>query len=308
MAPRIALDDHKPSVAQRSATHVDPGSSAGASVAERIRAAMPALTPAKGRVARALLAEPIRILRMSVSDLATEAETSVATVVRCCQDLDFTGFQDLKIALARESASEEQQLLDEVRPDDGPAEVLTKVTHSTAAAITELASSVDADILDTIADKLQHAPRILFVAVGTSAPLAADAAYRLTTIGLQATAHADVHLQHVTARLLAPHDVCVAISHTGSTHETLAATRAAKSAGATTVAVTSFVRSPLTEIAEHSLIAGSRETSYRVEAMTSRLAHLVVLDALFVLIALRRPEESRAALAVTGDILSEHRF
>jgi DNA-binding MurR/RpiR family transcriptional regulator len=308
MAPRSTLDELQPTAKQGRAPQTLSEITAGASVAERIRAAMPTLTAAKARVARAVLAEPVRVLRMSVSDLASEAETSVATVVRCCQDLDFTGFQDLKIALARESASDEQQLLDDVRPDDSAAEVLTKVTRSTADAISALATNVDTQILDTVANALVNARQILFIAVGTSAPLAADTAYRLTTTGLHATAHSDVHLQHVTARLLAPGDVCVAISHTGSTHETLAGTRAAAAAGATTVAVTSFTRSPLTEIVDHSLIAGSRETSYRVEAMTSRLAHLAVLDALFVLVTLRRPEESRAALATTGDVLSEHRF
>jgi DNA-binding MurR/RpiR family transcriptional regulator len=308
MARRAMLDDLQPTAKLERQTQSRSAITAGASVAERIRAAMPALTAAKARVARAVLAEPERVLRMSVSDLASEAQTSVATVVRSCQDLDFTGFQDLKIALARESVPDEQQLVEDVRPDDSPAQVLTKVTHSIADAVNALASNVDTRVLDTVANALINARQMLFVAVGTSAPLAADAAYRLTTTGLHATTHSDVHLQHVTARLLSPGDVCVAISHTGSTHETLAATRAAAAAGATTVAVTSFTRSPLTEIVDHSLIAGSAETSYRVEAMTSRLAHLAVLDALFVLVALRRPEQSRAALATTGDVLSEHRF
>lgn len=308
MARRATLDDPQPTAKQKRQSQTRSEISAGASVAERIRAAMPTLTAAKARVAHVVLAEPIRVLRMSVSDLASEAQTSVATVVRCCQDLDFTGFQDLKIALARESAPDEQRLLEDVRPDDSPAEVLTKVTRSIADAISALAHNVDTDALHAVANALVNARQVLFVAVGTSAPLAADAAYRLTTTGLHAITHGDVHLQHVTARLLTPGDVCVAISHTGSTHETLAAMRAAADAGATTVAVTSFTRSPLTEIVDYSLIAGSAETAYRVEAMTSRLAHLAVLDTLFVLVTLRRPGQSRAALATTGDVLSEHRF
>ena len=78
----------------------------------------------------------------------------------------------------------------------------------------------------------------MFTAVGTSSPLAADISYRLTTIGLPTTFPADVHVQHMTARMLEPGDLLVAISHTGSTTETLAVTRAAAKAGATTAALT----------------------------------------------------------------------
>jgi DNA-binding MurR/RpiR family transcriptional regulator len=99
----------------------------------------------------------------------------------------------------------------------------------------------------------------------------------------------------------------VAISHTGSTTETLAVTRAAAEAGATTAALTSFLDSPLTGLVDHLLVAGSRETSYRIEAMTSRLLHLAVLDALYVAVVLRSPA-AREALRATGDVLVEHRI
>lgn len=42
---------------------------------------------------------------------------------------------------------------------------------------------------------------------------------------------------------------------------------AAKLGGATTIAVTSLSRSPLTEIADVILVAGSRELSFQLEAM-----------------------------------------
>jgi RpiR family carbohydrate utilization transcriptional regulator len=149
---------------------------------------------------------------------------------------------------------------------------------------------------------------VLFVGVGTSAPLAQDAAYRLLTLGIRAQAPPDVHVQHVAARLLGPGDACFAVSHTGQTRETIAAMRAAREAGATTIAVTSFSHSPLTEIAEIVLVAGSRETAFRIEAMASRIAHITVLDAIFVSLALADRRRATAALDVTASVLSEHRF
>jgi DNA-binding MurR/RpiR family transcriptional regulator len=103
-------------------------------------------------------------------------------------------------------------------------------------------------------------------------------------------------------------DVCFAVSHTGATRETVASVRSAKEAGATTIAVTSFSRSPITEHTDVVLVAGGPEESFRLEAMASRIAHLVVLDALFVAVARRTPERSNAALDAYADVLSEHRF
>lgn len=266
---------------------------------EDIRMRSAGLSPAEQRVARAVLGEPLHVFEMSVTELAAFSQTSVGSVVRFCQRMGMRGFQDLKLRLARESIPAEEQLLHEVAVADGPAEVLSKVLAGTARALEEAGPAVDPAALGRIVERLIAARRIVFAAVGTSAPLASDIAYRLTTIGLPATFPADVHVQHVTARMLGADDVCFAISHTGSTTETLAVTKAAARAGATTVALTSFLDSPLTELVDHLLVAGSRETSYRIEAMTSRLVHLAVLDAIYVSIALRHPA-SQEALAATA--------
>ncbi|MGX6511650.1 SIS domain-containing protein [Rhodococcus sp. SJ-2] len=134
-----------------------------------------------------------------------------------------------------------------------------------------------------------------------------DCAYRLSTLGLHAIYVADVHAQHIQARMLDENDLLFAISHTGSTFETLAAARAAKAAGATVAALTSFTRSPLTELCDHTIIAGSAETRIRVEAVTSRLVHLAVLDALHVLLKRQVPDAAKY-LQATADVLAEHRF
>lgn len=274
---------------------------------EQVRAHVASVTTAEQRVARAVLADPTGVLHLSVTELAELAGVSPATVVRFCQSLGLRRFQELKLALARDTIPAEQQLLDEITVGDGPTEVRNKVLSGAAAALHSAAQSVSPDALGEVTDLVANSRRTLFVAVGTSAPLAADVAYRLTTIGFDATFPADVHVQHVSARMLLPGDLCFVISHTGSTVETLAAVRAAASTGAATAALTSFARSPLTDVVQHVLVAGSRETAYRIEAMSSRLVHLAVLDALYVLLALRRPA-TQEALAATAEILLEHRI
>lgn len=273
-----------------------------------IRAALPDLVPSERRVAELVLADSQRLMYKSISEVAAAAGTAASTVVRACRTLGFSGFQELKLALAKDGGSPITPLPREIDERSSPADVLATVLHDGEDALHEARTTLDADEFARAVELVSAADRVLFVAVGTSAPLAQDAAYRFTTIGVQAEAPADVHVQHVRARLLGPRDVCVAISHTGATQETLAAVRGAVAAGASTIAISSFARSPLSEEVGVTLAAGSRELSYRIEAMSSRIAHLSILDALFVAVALRSPERTDLAQAITARVLSEHRY
>ncbi|MFC7546764.1 MurR/RpiR family transcriptional regulator [Plantactinospora sp. GCM10030261] len=276
-------------------------------VLARIRAEQPRYQRGDRRVADAVLANPAAVIHLTISDLAAEAGTASSTVVRFCQRLGLRGFHDLKLAIARELGAD-TVVEPRIGSADGPMEVLAKIIASDAEALRDVTSTLDGVRLETAVTRLHEASRVLVVGVGTSAPLAQDFAYRLMTIGMHADAYPDAHVQHVAARLLGPSDVCLAVSHTGSTRETVAAVEAARHVRATTIAVTSFARSPLTAVVDTALVAGSRETSFRIEAMASRIAHLSVLDAMFVSLALRRPAAASAALELTGGVLAEHRF
>jgi hypothetical protein len=75
---------------------------------------------------------------------------------------------------------------------------------------------------------------------------------------------------------------------------------------AATVAVTGFLRSPLTELAGLTLLAGARELTLRLEAVAGRPAHMAVLDALPLDVVRRTEPRAHAALDRYSDVLSEH--
>jgi RpiR family transcriptional regulator, carbohydrate utilization regulator len=280
----------------------------GRAVLATLRSALPSLQPGDARVAQLILDEPEAIVYRSVSEVAEAAATSSATVVRCAQRLGFRGFHHLKLALARELATFDATRPDVAAPADPRLAVLASVVAAGAQTVRDAAALVDPDAFDAAVSAIAEAGRVLFVGVGTSSPLTQDAAYRFSAIGVRGEAYADIHVQQLHARLLGPGDVCIAVSHTGSTRETLEAARAARRAGAATVAITSFARSPLTELVEHVIVAGTREVSFRLEAVASRLAHLVLLDALLVSVASRDEDRAQAALEAYADMLGDHRL
>ena len=93
--------------------------------------------------------------------------------------------------------------------------------------------------------------------------------------------------------------MAVGLSHTGTTVDTIDALREARRNAATTVAVTNFPWSPITEAADFVLLTAARETAFRSGAMTSRIAQLTVVDCLFVVLAQRDLPTTEAALERT---------
>jgi DNA-binding MurR/RpiR family transcriptional regulator len=278
-------------------------------VQARIHAHLSSLQTAEMRVARVVLEQPNVVIYKSATEVGEMASTSSATVIRCAQKMGFKGFHDLKLALAGELAVFEQARAKDARTVDDPRiAVVAEITRAGAESVRDAGALVDADAFDAVVTAIADARRVLFFGVGTSAPLCQDAAYRFSAIGVLAEAPADIHVQHVQARLLTEQDVAVIVSHTGSTRATLAAAAAARGAGATTVAITSFAVSPLTEQVDHTIVAGSRELALRLEAMASRLAHLALLDALLVAVADRDEHRSATALEHYTDVLGEHRL
>lgn len=277
------------------------------SVTERIRSGLLLMSAAECRVADKVLQSPERVMSMSVTELADLSEASVGTVIRFCHRAGLKGYQDLKLKLAGDVGSRGQLFAAEVTDGDSVGDIAAKILRDTSSSFIETAHNIDSVALERVVKVLLDARRIVFAAIGTSAPLASDIAYRFASLGLNATFPADSHVQHVTARLLHPGDVCFAISHTGSTSETLQVARAARLAGATTLAVTSFNSSPLTELCHEVIVAGSHEKAFRVEAMVSRSVHLAVLDVLYTAIALRDPN-ARETLALAAEVVTEHRI
>jgi DNA-binding MurR/RpiR family transcriptional regulator len=131
---------------------------------------------------------------------------------------------------------------------------------------------------------LRDAGLVLFVGFGQSADVGFSSSRVLPTLGVRAEAPLDPQMQLASARLLRPGDVCVAISYSGETKETIAAVQAAANAGALVIALTAFHGSTLTRVAAIALVTRTtgRGQLGRWEAgRATRFAFLAVLDALF---------------------------
>ncbi|ALG14481.1 MurR/RpiR family transcriptional regulator [Kibdelosporangium phytohabitans] len=278
----------------------------------RIRSLLPGLARAEQRVAKVVLDNPASVARRSITEVADAAGTSETTVTRFCKAIGVGGYPELRIALAadtaRTEARAERDLGGEISPEDDLAQVVSKVTFADARAVEETADQLEIATLQQVVDVIAAAGRVDVYGVGASAFVALDLQQKLHRIGRVSFAWNDTHIMLTSAAVLGSGDVAVGISHTGATTDTVEALRTARQRGATTVALTNFPRSPITEVADLVLTTAARETTFRSGAMASRIAQLTVIDCLFIGVAQRHLPTAMGALEATRDAVGPHRL
>jgi DNA-binding MurR/RpiR family transcriptional regulator len=274
----------------------------------RLKSALPALAPAARRLAGVIVEQPDVVVAMSIAELAKAARVSEGSVIGLCQQMGARGFPELKIAIAREIGSSRELLHEDVERDDATATVIAKIAASHRTAIDDTTKVLDAAAVDRAVGMLGKARRIEIYGIGASAPIAEDAANRFLRLGLDTRAMVDSHSQAVSAAFTGPDVATITISHSGRTRETLMATRLAKQAGARTICVTNFGKPPLLKHCDVALFTAAVETRYRMEAMASRVAQLVVVDTLYARLALERWESALEAIQRSHAILGEKRL
>ncbi|EOR70603.1 transcriptional regulator [Thermobifida fusca TM51] len=271
----------------------------------KIRSLLPSLAPAEQRVAQRIIDDPEGVANSSITQLARDCDTSEATVIRFCRTIDFAGYRELRLRLASEAGQARgargsvQELTGDINPDDTLVTVVQKIAYADARAVEDTGSQLDIETLQRVIELLDGARRIDIYGVGASAFVASDFQQKLHRIGMISHAWTDAHAMLTSAAVLRPGDVAVGISHSGSTSDTVGALAEARRKGASTIAITNFPRSPISEVSDHILTTAARETTFRSGATASRLAQLTVIDCVFVGLAQLRYADTREALEAT---------
>lgn len=260
-----------------------------------IETALKSMTRAERKVARVVLASPYRILRKSIGLVAGEAGVSEPSVIRFCRAMNCKGFQDFKLQLAQDLAtgahfSETSLSIDETAPD-----LIAKVIDSGISSLIKVRDSLPPDAVQAAVELLAGADRIEIYGLGGSGIVAQDAQHKFFRLGVPVVAYSDPSVHSVSASLLGPGCVIVAISQGGATQDIIASAELGLAAGAKVVAITA-ADSALAKLASVCLPMNSLEDEDFYAPIKSRMAHLAIVDVLAVGVALSRGPDFQMAI------------
>ncbi|RPF54312.1 MurR/RpiR family transcriptional regulator [Aquisalibacillus elongatus] len=273
-----------------------------------IRGSMSQFSDKEQKIARYILRNPQLIIHTTINQVADDLDIAEATVFRFCRRLGFKGYQALKIALASEVVETVVDIHEEISEDDSPIEVTDKVFHSNIKAIERTNEIQNEESIKTVIDKLTETKNVYFYGNGGSGIVAQDAQHKFIRLGINAHAYMDSHLQLMSASQLNNQCVAFFISHTGANVDILDVVEVAKEKGAFTIAITNYAKSPLSKAVDIALYTLSDETKYRTEAISSRIAELSIIDALYVNYHIQNLEQAKNAVSEMRRAISKKRL
>jgi len=260
------------------------------------------------KVADVILEHPEAAIHFSVSELAELAGVSDPTVIRFCRSLGFKGFQDFKINLAQSIIPEIRNIHETVNRGENVPDLVRKVFDANIAAIQSTLGTLDFQAVEAAINELSGASRIMFFGLGNSAVVAKDAYHKFFRTGIPCQWFEDTHMAMMAASIMQPGEALVVISHSGSTTDIVDVLEVAAKAEASTIAIVSHHKSPVSSVATHTLCVASSETEYKFEPMASRIAQLSVIDVLSVGVTMQRSEEYIANLDKSRKALVRKRY
>lgn len=267
-------------------------------------------SPKLRKIADYVIKNPNIVINSSITELSALSECSETTIFRLCKALNLKGFQDLKITVAQDTIKEPvQNIHEEILENDSPSTLLNKIFTSHITGLQEALNVISENELNQAIDLLASASRIDFFGNGGSAAIAMDAYLRFMRTGIPCSYQPDTHFQLISLSVSNPKSaVLVAISHSGSNKALLEGVKIAKERGMKVLAITSYLRSPISQLADLTLYTPTNEIKVRSEATSSRLTQIALLDALYVAVSLRHQGDTLKNIRAMRKAISTQRI
>ena len=245
------------------------------------------LRKSETKVANYVLEHVNDVLDMRVVDLAEQAGVSDPTVIRFCRAVGCNGFQAFKLQLAQQAGLGDVYTQFAVDDKDTVRDLRNKVFDSTVGSLLQVRDELDPDALERAIDTIIRARRVEFYGFGASGSVAADAQHKFFRLQLVTAAYTDPSIQHMSAIALDERDAVIAISQSGQTRALLESVNLAMEAGATVIGLAPK-DTPLSDLCSIPIHVNVREEHRAFAPVSSRIAHLAVIDVLGTGVAVHR--------------------
>ena len=255
-----------------------------------ISAAIPLLRKSEIKVAEFVLKNAQQVIHMRIVDLAQEAQVSEPTIVRFCRSIGCNSFQEFKVRIAQEMALSNNIGHFPIEDDDSIDEICNKIADTTIQRLKQTRAQLQSQQIADAALAINQANRVELYGFGASSAVANDAQHKFFRLQVSTIAYSDPHMQAMSAVGLSNNDVVIAISQSGRTKDLLHSVQLAQQAGAVVISL-SPANTALSDMADLPIFINIEEDTERFTPMTSRIAHLMVIDMLAVIVARQRGPE-----------------
>lgn len=264
-------------------------------------------TESEKEVLRFLIHRTREAVEMDIHTMAKKCFCSPATIVRICKKNGFSGFKELKQALANDINFSRQltQVQLTASSDEKIPNIVAKVLNANILAIQNIYNLLDFDELGRIVALLLSSRYIYLYGIGASFLVAKDFQQKLERINKRTFLYEDIHLQLVSSTNLEKDDIAIIVSYSGLTKEIVEIAKNVKMCGGKIIAITKYGASKLSSISDYNLFVPTLEKPLRIGASSSRVSQLSVVDIVYNIYFSLENEKSMEKILSTNKLLEK---
>ena len=271
-----------------------------------IQAGMDGFSKGQKLIARYILESYDKAAFMTASKLGKTVNVSESTVVRFAVEIGYDGYPSMQRAMQdmiRNKLTSVQRI-EVARDRIGNQDIMNMVFQSDVEKIRMTQEEIDRDAFEASVEAILNAKRIYILGVRSSAVIAQFLGfyfnYMFDNVKLVDTSSASEMFEQIVR--VGPGDVVIGISFPRYSARTIKALRFCHDTGATVVALTDTMQSPIAEMANHVLIAKSD----MVSLVDTLVAPLSLCNALLVSIGSRKEAELSKTFTHLEEIWEEY--
>lgn len=248
----------------------------------RIQSHYPSLTKTDQLIAAYIKENIKEVVHFSAQELASEAKTSPAAIIRFSKALGYKGYPALKLDLVQDIDHQEDQYHSLLLKEESLESVNKKIIASMKHSLDTTEQINSADLFRNIAKRLHLANRIYLVGLGASSLVANDLYYKLIRINKEAHFHQDLHILMTSIAHADEGSVLVVVSYSGMKQSINHLVLIAKQRGVFVVCITSDKKSMIAKNSDAIISLPTGETDVRLAAINSTMASLAAINMLYI--------------------------
>lgn len=258
----------------------------------QLKSMMTFLSKAEQTLGQFILQHPEETLSMTTKELSQNSGVSEATLIRFTKKLGFNGYTEFKLNLSADLASaQHQSILMNVTEGDSPLEIYQKLASFTKTSIDATERTLESDSIakavDLIYETHKQGRRIYLSGVGGSSILAQALRIKLMRLDIPSIVFEDVHLQLEAVINMKKDDLIICFTTLARSAQNHQFIRLANQRNAKAILITQFGNQRLADQATVTLYTSCIENNFRLTNQTSILVQLMIIDTLFLALALK---------------------
>ena len=278
------------------------GTNVAKSILHTIESGMAGFSKGQKRIANYILQNYDKAAFMTASKLGTKVGVSESTVVRFASELGYDGYPSMQRALqemirSRLTSTQRIQAAGDLLSGQ---DLLSAVVQSDMDKLRMMVGEADRKEFDRVVDKIMEARHIYILGVRSSSYVAGYLNFYMHLLFENVTLVQSNAAGEIFEQLLrvGPGDVMIAISFPRYSNVTMNTVKFAQDRGATIVAITDNMLSPVSQLSDAALLAPCEMISF----VDSMVAPLSLVNALLIAVGYRLGTDVSRTFAELEDI------